>query len=97
LTPLKKKVKRALGRKLGGGKERGKTRERPDRVAFGEEINCGKQEDIEIRIHLENSSPEREKYMPNLRRKHPTVDDDGNLVVFLKKIDGQWFWNPFGW
>ena len=30
-------------------------------------------------------------------RSPATVDKDGNLLVALKKIDGKWYWNPFGW
>ena len=26
-----------------------------------------------------------------------TVDKDGTLKVLLKKMDGKWRWNPFGW
>ena len=26
-----------------------------------------------------------------------TVAKDGTLIVLMKKIDGQWYWNPFGW
>jgi hypothetical protein len=26
-----------------------------------------------------------------------TVAKSGNLVVLLRRIDGVWFWNPFGW
>lgn len=26
-----------------------------------------------------------------------TVANDGTLIVVMKKIDGKWYWNPFGW
>ena len=26
-----------------------------------------------------------------------TVKPDGSLVVWIKNIDGDWYWNPFGW
>jgi len=26
-----------------------------------------------------------------------TVADDGTLIVYLMRIDGKWYWNPFGW
>ena len=26
-----------------------------------------------------------------------TVAADGNLVIYMKKINGKWYWNPFGW
>jgi len=26
-----------------------------------------------------------------------TVAGDGTLIVVMKKIDGKWYWNPFGW
>lgn len=28
---------------------------------------------------------------------YPTLAEDDNLVVFMKKKDGVWYWNPFGW
>jgi hypothetical protein len=27
----------------------------------------------------------------------PTLAEDGTLVVYMKKIEGKWMWNPFGW
>ncbi len=32
-----------------------------------------------------------------IRSGTPTRADDGNLIVVMKKIDGQWYWVPFGW
>jgi hypothetical protein len=26
-----------------------------------------------------------------------TVAKDGALIVVMKKVDGKWRWNPFGW
>ncbi|NQT51627.1 hypothetical protein HQ576_06245, partial [bacterium] len=28
---------------------------------------------------------------------HLTIAQDGTLIVYMKKIDGRWYWNPFGW
>ncbi|MGI8979011.1 MAG: hypothetical protein ACR2FY_07280 [Pirellulaceae bacterium] len=28
---------------------------------------------------------------------YPTVGEDDNLMVVMKKKDGTWYWNPFGW
>lgn len=26
-----------------------------------------------------------------------TIDEEGTLVVVMKKIGDKWYWNPFGW
>ena len=28
---------------------------------------------------------------------YPTLAEDDNLMVVMKKKDGKWYWNPFGW
>lgn len=35
----------------------------------------------------------------HLARHHETrtTDSQGQLVIYMIKQDGQWFWNPFGW
>jgi len=35
--------------------------------------------------------------LARLRGGSPTVARDGTLIVLMKKIDGKWYWNPFGW
>ena len=32
-----------------------------------------------------------------VRQDNPTRREDGYLVVLMKKVDGKWYWNPFGW
>jgi hypothetical protein len=29
--------------------------------------------------------------------KSPTQAEDGSLIVYMKRIDGKWYWQPFGW
>lgn len=30
-------------------------------------------------------------------RARLTVAEDGAVIALMKKTDGQWWWNPFGW
>ena len=42
-------------------------------------------------------SREVEQELFQTHRGSHTVADDGTLIVMMKKIDGKWYWNPFGW
>jgi len=51
---------------------------------------------VRFQFRLEGSKEIAQQFLKNHPRTR-TVSDDGNLIVVMKKIDGQWYWNPFGW
>jgi len=51
---------------------------------------------VRFQFRLKGSKEIAQQFLKNHPRTR-TVSDDGNLIVVMKKIDGQWYWNPFGW
>ena len=37
------------------------------------------------------------KYIPQVSDDTTIDDETGNLKVYMKRINGKWYWNPFGW
>ena len=37
------------------------------------------------------------KYIPRVPDDTTIDDETGNLKVYMKRINGKWYWNPFGW
>jgi len=37
------------------------------------------------------------KYIPQVSDDTTVDDETGNLKVYMKRINGKWHWNPFGW
>ena len=55
-----------------------------------------KSREITVTFRLGGSTELGTGYFP--RRGHSlTVAKDGTLIVVMKKINGKWYWNPFGW
>jgi len=50
---------------------------------------------ITIRIPCLGSEPVAHKHLPG--QDSPTIDEDGQLNIYMLKQGGQWYWNPFGW
>jgi len=49
-----------------------------------------------VSFRLEGSDAVEQELLQD-HRGSSTVDHDGALIVLMKKIDGTWYWNPFGW
>ena len=59
-------------------------------------IKATKTEAISVTAKMTNSA-EIGNALFKQRRNNLTVDKDGTLLLVMKKIDGKWYWNPFGW
>jgi hypothetical protein len=51
---------------------------------------------ITVTWRLEGTAEYAKSVLPRGGRT-PTLAEDGTLVVYMKKIEGKWMWNPFGW
>lgn len=51
---------------------------------------------VRFQFQLEGSKEVSQKLLKHHQGKR-TVSDEGDLVVIMKKIGGQWYWTPFGW
>jgi hypothetical protein len=51
-----------------------------------------------IRIPCLGSEPVAHKHVPGSDSTlTPTIDQDGQLNIYMLKQGGHWYWNPFGW
>lgn len=55
-----------------------------------------KSEIISVTFRLSNSSAVGDVLFPR-NKGSLTVSKDGTLIAVMKKIGGNWYWNPFGW
>jgi hypothetical protein len=53
--------------------------------------------DVTVWIPLRNSQEAGVAHPFWLNRACDTFDEDGGLIVVMRRIDGEWYWNPFGW
>jgi hypothetical protein len=61
------------------------------------DIDATKQEgDATVTFRLGGSVDVGDQFLRQ-QKGNLTVADDGTLIVVMKKIDGKWYWNPFGW
>ena len=61
-----------------------------------------KVEQISVTFQLSDSAEVgrvllRHRKAPHAERRSMTVAKDASLIVVMKKINGKWYWNPFGW
>lgn len=54
------------------------------------------EEDITVTFALPNTRELGRYYFPD-KLGTRTIAPDGTLIVYMRKIDGRWYWNPFGW
>jgi len=58
-------------------------------------------DDIFVMIFLHDSAKIAQKVLGNTtvyqRSQHFTVTEDGDLVLVMRRIKGEWYWNPFCW
>ena len=62
----------------------------------GHAVGATKTEGITVSFRLDGSSEVGTVLFRRLRGS-ATVAEDGTLIVVMKKIEGKWYWNPFGW
>jgi len=62
----------------------------------GEKIPGTKREEVSVSFALNDSAEIGRVLFPQARGSL-TVAKDGTLVVFMKRVDGKWYWQPFGW
>jgi len=62
----------------------------------GKPVGVSKKETISVTFRLEGSN-EIGNVLFRRQRGSLTIARDGTLIVVMKKIDGKWHWNPFGW
>jgi hypothetical protein len=60
------------------------------------ELKADKREAVEVVFMMKNSG-EIGNVMFSRVKGSLTVAQDGTLLVIMKKLDGEWHWNPFGW
>jgi len=60
------------------------------------EIHVSKAEEISVSFRLSGTT-EIGNVLFRRQRGSLTIAADGSLIVFMKKINGRWYWNPFGW
>ena len=53
-------------------------------------------ETAEVRFAIRNGAEAYRKHAPE-RSGEGCFDGAGGLRVFMKRINGKWYWNPFGW
>jgi len=54
------------------------------------------QEDITVTFDIPNTAVMYKKHVPRVSDRR-TSDKKRNLRVYMKRINGKWMWNPFGW
>jgi hypothetical protein len=64
--------------------------------AQGKPQAASKKETVTVTFRLLGSAEVGRRLLAG-RRGSLTVAEDGTLVVVMKRIDGRWHWNPFGW
>ena len=62
----------------------------------GTPVGVSKKETVTVTFRLKGSAEVGRVLFPR-NRGSLTVARDGTLIVVMKKIDGKWYWNPFGW
>jgi hypothetical protein len=45
---------------------------------------------------IQSTADIRKKHIPQVSDNR-TIGESGELKVFMKRINGKWYWNPFGW
>jgi len=51
-----------------------------------------------VRIPCLGSEPVKTKHLPSVDSSlSPTIDEDGQLNIYMLKQGNHWYWNPFGW
>jgi hypothetical protein len=53
-------------------------------------------ETADVAFAIRNTAGIFGKHAPG-RPGEGSLDDEGNLRVLMKRINGKWYWNPFGW
>lgn len=66
------------------------------RMADKEQLAGEQAEEITVRYKLTGTSEIGRGQLPH-NVGTQTVGQDGSLIVVMKKINGKWYWNPFGW
>jgi hypothetical protein len=64
--------------------------------ARGEPADLSTSSDVTVVFHISGSAEVGRTLLPDNRGSR-TVADDGTLIVLMRKTDGKWYWNPFGW
>ncbi|NQT51702.1 hypothetical protein HQ576_06620 [bacterium] len=59
-------------------------------------LAASRAEEVTVTWRLSGSAEVGRVLFPRLRGRL-TIAQDGTLIVYMKKIDGRWYWNPFGW
>ena len=62
----------------------------------GAPVGATKVEPVSVSWRLEGSGEVGNVFFRR-QKGSLTVARDGSLIVVMKKIDGRWYWNPFGW
>jgi len=64
----------------------------------GRPEGVSKEETVTVTFRLAGSGEVGRVHFPRRPgRGVTTVAEDGTLIVVMKKLDGRWYWNPFGW
>jgi len=61
------------------------------------DVAASKTEGFSVSFHMKDSQEIGNLLFSRQKGTTPTVDQDGMLIVLMRKIDGKWYWNPFGW
>lgn len=54
-------------------------------------------EEVVVTFDIPKTAVLCKKHFPRIDRKSKTTDEKGNFRVYMKRINGKWMWNPFGW
>lgn len=65
-------------------------------IAEKREIAATKTEEVWVSFRLSGTNEIGNVLFRRLKGSL-TIARDGSLIVVMKKMDGQWYWNPFGW
>jgi len=54
-------------------------------------------ETADVTFMIRDTGDISKKYLPRVPDDTTIDDETGNLKVYMKRINGNWYWNPFGW
>jgi len=56
-------------------------------------------ESVTLLFHIPGTSELFRKHIPQIGgpSAEKTITPEGDLQVYMKRINGKWYWNPFGW
>jgi len=70
-----------------------------ERVTGDDGVPLPGSEDVTLLFSIPGTSEILRKHIPRIggRSAEMTVTRQGDLQVYMRRIDGKWYWNPFGW